>query len=213
MPKAVKGVFLHNWLKEKNEKHKQGEIRDKLGPSDREENPTPSSEDQITEQNVESLSIRAIQGDSGDAIKPKHFTQKILAQGCASKKEVLHVEDAIKNRGPQAVYFTLVNPLVRIPIEYSRLSSTSSLTATRSTLQIWSVRKKKNSSSSRLPTVASSASTLGHTTVRSSTGCARERQFQRRRNDRFAEMSSPEWWQTEIHWYHDLSLRRRNKRT
>ena len=162
----------------KNEKHKQGEIRDRLGPSDREEKPC------------------AVLRRPNHSAERRIFIHQSHTRefGRCDKAETLHAEDPRtrlriqegglargrcnqKQRTPSCVLYPRETRWIGIPIQYSRLSSTSSLTATRSTLQIWSVRKKKISSSSRLPTVASSASTLGHTTVRSSTGCARERQF------------------------------------
>ena len=141
---GCEGCLSPQLAQRKNEKQKQGEIRDKLGPSDREEKP-----------------YAVLRRPNHSAERRIFIHQSHTREfGRCDKAETLHAEDPRtrlriqegglargrcnqKQRTPSCVLHPRETRWIGIPIQYSRLSSTSSLTATRSTLQIWSVRKKK----------------------------------------------------------------------
>ena len=99
-------------------------------------NPTfYTAEEHFKLQHVEPLYLRAIQGRSGDAVQQNFFAQKLFEKGATqrssttsgtrhlntpsrtpSRKEALRDwRSRFKNRGRQAVHFTLVSPMNKNP--------------------------------------------------------------------------------------------------
>ena len=104
-------------------------------------------------QNCRIFIHQSIQGNSGDAISRNTSRRRSSHKAAHPRRRPCTWKMQSKTEDPSCVLHPRETRWIGIPIQYSRLSSTSSLTATRSTLQIWSVRKKENSSSSRLPTL------------------------------------------------------------
>ena len=115
------------------------------------------SENHFRKQNVDALYTRAIHGHSGG----EHFSRIFLVadrrvrpcerapQYRPRKVRKKHRRErqaaSIRNKGPQQVHVTLVNLLdKKTRTNSTPLTSTSSLSTTRSTLSTWKARNKRN---------------------------------------------------------------------